>query len=108
MRILKKIIDLYFGRMSQEQKEELVDYAVQKFLEDMSPEEKRQLLEKAIPRLVEGIEIKEVLLQLMATMWTSINTDEERSRVLRAMLKMAAGTGGKISGMIPSRLKNML
>ncbi len=99
MSIAEKILQSYIGRMSQAEKEALVERAVTYFFESMNPQEKQQLLEKLLQKVLEGVDVKEFFPSIMTMLWKRVKTDEERRSILSAMSQLASSTGGKLSEM---------
>ena len=108
MGFMEKIISAYLGRMSQEEKEALIKKAVISLLNDMTPQEKQQLIETLLPKLLEGIDMKSLFPRMMLSMWKRVETEEEKTSVLETMAKVASNTGGKISELLPLKIKKML
>jgi len=108
MRVVEKFITNYFERMSQAEKEALLDHALDSFLRAMTPAEKQHLIEKTLLKLLEGVEMKDVLPRVLAAMWKRVKTDEERRNLLNSMVRMVSQTGGKISDLLPEKIKNLI
>lgn len=108
MKLLERIVDLFVRRMSQAEKEALIERAIEKFFSDMPPEDKQRLIERMLSKLLEDIDMKEFLPRIMLTMWKGAGTDEEKAGMLETMSKMVGDTGGKISGMVSSKVKDLI
>ena len=99
--MIEKIIELVIDRMSAEDKERIVELAINKFFAGMTAEEKQQIVEKLIRRLLEEVDVKVVFPQIMAIMWKEAGD----SALMGKMEKAVSQTGGMISGIVANFMK---
>ena len=107
MHWIDNMIDRLIEKMSPEEKEALAEKALTKFFDELTPESKQQLIEKMLPKLFEGVDQKELLTDLMKTMWKSSGASEAPAKLMSTMSKMASDTKEKITD-LPSKIKKML
>ena len=99
-----KLIEAFLSRMSQEEKERVLEMVVEKFFDERTAEEKQCLVERLIPRLLENVDMKDVVSQLLTSVWK----DSKESGVLEKMAKVASHTSGRLSEFMPERMKRRL
>ena len=104
MGLSDKLIEAFLSRMSQEEKERLLEVVVEKFFDQMTIEDKQRLVEKLIPRLLENVDMKDVVSQLLTTVWK----DSKESGMLKKMARVASHTSGRLSELMPERMKRIL
>ena len=102
MHIVQKFVQSYIGRMSQQEKEELLEQAVTQFFGSMQPEEKQALLEKILLKVMDDVDMTEFLPSILSAMWKRAGSSAERTSILNSMTKMASDTGGKLSDIVRS------
>ena len=102
MSILQRLVQWYIGRMSRQEKEDLLEQAVTQFFSSMEPEEKQALLEKMLLKVMDDVDMKEFLPRILSAMWKRAGSNDERSGILDSMTKMASDTGDKLSGIVRS------
>jgi uncharacterized membrane-anchored protein YjiN (DUF445 family) len=101
MSLSEKIIEIVIKRMSPEDKERLLETAIDRFFQDMTAEEKEQFVEKFMRRLLNEVDVKEVLPQIMAIMWKEAGDSD----LMRKMTQVASQTGGKLSEVVTEWMK---
>ncbi len=99
--VIEKFIELVIDRMSAEDKERIVETAINKFFAGMTTEEKQQFVEKLIRRLLEEVDVKIVFPQIMAM----LRKEAEDSALIGKMGKAATQTGGIISDVVANFVK---
>jgi acyl-CoA reductase-like NAD-dependent aldehyde dehydrogenase len=105
MNIKEKIVNILINRMSQADREALVEHAIDHFFQSMTPEERQRMLEKLFLKLLEHVDARDLLSHVMNVVWNKAGTRAEQSGLMETMSKMANVTGKKLSGTLPDRLK---
>jgi hypothetical protein len=68
MSILEKMMGFMMNRMSKEDKEEMMDKMMEEFFADMTAEDKQKMMAAMMPKMMEGMDIKEMMPQMMMGM----------------------------------------
>lgn len=68
MAMKDKMMDFMMGKMSKEDKEEMMGKMMEKFFADFSPEEKQKMMEEMMPKMMEGVDMMDMMPKMMMTM----------------------------------------
>jgi hypothetical protein len=75
-----KMMDFMMGKMSKEDKEEMMDKMMEKFFADFSPEEKQKMMEEMMPKMMEGVNMMEMMPKMMMSMMGAQDDDVHNGR----------------------------
>ena len=66
-----KMMDRIMGKMSKEEKEQMMDKMMKEFFADMTAEDKKKMMMEMMPQMMEGINMREMMPQMMMGMMSS-------------------------------------
>jgi len=68
MSFMDRMMDYMMGKMSKEEKEEMMGRMMEKFLADMTKEDKQKMMEEMMPKMMEGVNLMEMMPRMMMRM----------------------------------------
>lgn len=71
MSMIEKMMGYMMGRMSKEEKDSMLNQMMDKFFADLSTEDKKEMMEEMFPKMMEGINMMEIMPQMMMRMMQS-------------------------------------
>lgn len=71
MGMMDRAMEFMADRMSKEDKEKMMDKMMEKFFGNMTVEEKRKMMVEMMPKMMEGINMMDIMPQMMMTMMGS-------------------------------------
>ncbi len=86
MGIMDNMMEFMTGRMSKEEKEQMMNKMMEKFFADMTVEDKQKMMNEMMPKMMEGINMAEMMPQMMMRMMSS--TDARPPTVSKCEVRM--------------------
>ncbi len=68
MGLMDKMMEFMIGRMSKEEKQEMVDKMMEKFFADMTVDDKKKMMGEMMPKMMKGVNMAEMMPQMMMEM----------------------------------------
>jgi uncharacterized protein YaaW (UPF0174 family) len=65
MNIMDKMMDMTVGKMSKEEKEEMMHKVMDRFLAEMTTEDKMKMISKMAPKMMEGVNMHGMMPKMM-------------------------------------------
>jgi hypothetical protein len=65
MNIMDKMMDMTVGRMSKEEKEEMMHKVMDRFLAEMTTDDKMKMIEEMAPKMMEGVNMHGMMPKMM-------------------------------------------
>jgi hypothetical protein len=100
-----KMMDFMMGKMSKEDKEEMMGKMMERFFAEFSPEEKQKMMEEMMPKMMEGVNMKEMMPKMMMSM---MRGGEGECGPMEMMSQMKAGGREKEASMMPQMMMEMM
>ncbi len=91
MGIMDNMMEFMTGRMSKEEKEQMMNKMMEKFFADMTVEDKQKMMNEMMPKMMEGINMAEMMPQMMMRMMGGDNPGEG---MMSGMMGMMSGMRG--------------
>ena len=104
MSMMDKMMDYMTGRMSKTEKDEMMNRMMDKFLAGMTAEDKKNLMAEMIPKMMEGIN----MMEMMPNMMMGMMGGENEGGMMGMMPKMG-GYGKEMQmKMMPQMMMEMM
>jgi len=72
MGMMDKMIGIMMGRMSKEEKESMMNNAMDKMMCDLTEEEKQKMMLEMMPKMMEGINMLDMMPRMMPKMFQEV------------------------------------
>ncbi len=105
MTMKDKMMDFMMGKMSKEEKEEMMGKMMEKFFADFSQEEKQKMMEEMMPKMMEGVNMMEMMPRMMMTM---MGGGEAECGPMEMMSRMKESGKEKEASMMPQMMMEMM
>jgi predicted GTPase len=93
------------GRMSKEEKEEMMGKMIDKFFSDMTVDDRKKMMAEMMPKMMEGINMMEMMPQMMMSM---MGGGEGEGGMMGMMSKMMGGGKETEMPMMPQMMMEMM
>lgn len=103
MGMMERMMGFMMGRMSKEEKEEMMGKMMEKFFADMTPEDKQKMMGAMMPKMMEGVNMMEMMPQMMMGMM-----GEGEGGMMGMMSKMMEGGKETETPMMPQMMMEMM
>jgi hypothetical protein len=105
MGVMDKMMEFMMGRMSKEEKEEMMGKMMDKFFSDMTVDDRKKMMAEMMPKMMEGINMMEMMPKMMMNM---MGGGEGESGMMGMMSKMMGSDKEKEMPMMPQMMTEMM
>lgn len=106
MSLMDTMMEFMIGRMDKDEKEAMIDRMMDKMLADFTVHEKQKLIETMMPKMMEGVNIMEIMPEMMMQM---MGGGDGKMGGMGDMSAMMQGTGsGADMPMMPKMMTTMM
>ena len=105
MHLMDTMMEFMMGRMSEQEKEEMMSKMMDKFFATMSAEDKKAMMAQMMPKMMEGVNMMEMMPKMMMGM---MGGDKGKSGMPGMMAQMMGGGGQTQGGMMPQMMSEMM
>jgi hypothetical protein len=105
MGMMDTMMGFMMGRMSKEEKDEMMGKMMDKFFGDMTVDDKKKMMAEMMPKMMEGINMMEMMPQMMMSM---MGGGEGEGGMMGMMSKMMGGGKETEMPMMPQMMTEMM
>ena len=105
MGMMENMMGFMMGRMSKQEKEEMMGKMMDRFFGDMTVDDKKKMMAEMMPKMMEGINMMEMMPQMMMSM---MGGGEGQGGMMVMMSKMTGGGKETEMPMMPQMMMQMM
>jgi len=105
MGIMDKMMEFMMGRMSKEEKEEMMGKMMDKFFGDMTLDDRKKMMAEMMPKMMEGINMMEMMPKMMMSM---MGGSEGEGGMMGMMSKVMGSDKEMEMPMMPQMMTEMM
>lgn len=105
MHFMDKMMEFMMGRMSEQEKEEMMGKMMDKFFATMSAEDKKSMMAEMMPKMMEGVNMMEMMPKVMMGM---MGGSKGKGGMPGIMAQMMGGDGQTQGAMMPQMMSEMM
>lgn len=105
MGMIDEMMDAMLGKLSKEEKLEMMSTMMEKFLAGFTTEDKQKMMEMMMPKMMEGMNMMEMMPKMMMTM---MGGNGGKGGMMGMMSKMMGGGEGTAMPMMPTMMIEMM
>ena len=105
MHLMDKMMEFMMGRMSEQEKEEMMGKMMDKFFATMAADDKKAMMAEMMPKMMAGVNMMEIMPKMMMGMMGGGKGDSGMPGMMAQMM----GGGGQTPGtMMPHMMSEMM
>ena len=105
MGTMDKMMEFMMGKMSKEEKEEMMGKMMESFFADFTPEDRQKMMEDMMQKMMEGVDMREMMPKMMMSM---MGGGEGEGGMMGMMSKMMGGGEGQEATVSPKMMTEMM